>query len=431
MSLHAVESLPLDSRQTQDRAPLGELSVMRQTIDSDVAEHRAAAYWAWCQLFDGAANASAIDHPDYVLAELNHRATRRCDPVIVAFGQSSNWQDAAVLVPKTVNLKAAGAIGPSRSIDGYRLIGGHLLSRSLKSPENELVDAILNDVRKAGVSFVMLEDLDTESPDSAIVTRALERGWLKVTPQGFQPRRRISLAGGEAAYWEKFSSKTRQTFRRKLKKCAPEELIRVTEISQVADFLSAAHEISRHTWQTRQFGLRVRNDDRELELLTTLARLGTLRAYLWKMEGRPVAFCIGDQAKGIFNYQEVGYLSESGRYSPGQMMLIRMLEDLLAHNPPRLFDFGGGDADYKQLFANQSSVSGTVLLLPPTWTSRAVSAWLAGSRQIRQAARKVVESCGYATRARQWIRRGTTTSTTTSEDGQSRTEENPGGLGAC
>lgn len=431
MSFQAVESLDLDSRPKFDRPLPGEVSVLRHTIDADVAEHRSAAYWAWCQLFDGAANASAIDHPDYVLAELNHHITRRCDPAIVAFGRASDWQSAAVLVPKTVNLKAAGAIGPSRGIDGYRLIGGHLLSRSFKNPENELVDAILNEAREAGASFVMLEDLDTESPDAAIVTRALERGWLRVAPQGLQPRRRISLVGGEAAYWDKFSSKTRQTFRRKLKKCAPEELVRVTEISQVADFLSAAHEISLHTWQTRQFGLRVRNDDRELDLLTTLARLGTLRAYLWKMEGRPVAFCIGDQAKGVFNYQEVGYLSDYGRYSPGQMMLIRMLEDLLAHNPPRLFDFGGGDADYKQLFANLSSVSGTVLLLPPTWTSRALSTWLAGSRQICQMARKVVESCGYATRARQWIRRGTTASATTNEDGQSRTEENPSGLGAC
>jgi hypothetical protein len=407
---------------------LGDLSVTRQAIDSDVAEHRSTAYWAWCQLFDGAANASAIDHPDYVLAELNHRVTRHCDPAIVAYGRDNDWQDAAVLVPKTVNLKAAGAIGPSSRIDGYRLIGGHLLSRSLKSPENGLVDAILNVAREANASFVMLEDLDTESPDAAIVARALERGWLKIAPQGHQPRRRISLEGGEAAYWDKFSSKTRQTFRRKLKKCGPEELVRVTEISQVADFLSAAHEISLHTWQTRQFGLRVRNDDRELDLLTTLARLGTLRAYLWKMDGRPVAFCIGDQAKGVFNYQEVGYLSDCGRFSPGQMMLIRMLEDLLAHNPPRLFDFGGGDADYKQLFANLSSVSGTVLLLPPTWTSRALSAWLAGSRHVRQAARKIVESCGYATRARQWIRRGKSTSAATGEDGQSGSSESPNGL---
>lgn len=430
MSLHAAETLPFDLRQTQDQAPLGDLSVTRHVIDSDVADHHSAAYWAWCRLFDGAANASAIDHPDYVMAELNHRVTRRCDPAILAIGRDSEWQDAAVLVPKTVNLKAAGAIGPAHRIDGYRLIGGHLLSRSLSTPTNELIDAILTQAREAGASFLMLEDLDAKSPDSAIVARALESGWLQVTPQGLQPRRRISLSEGPAAYWDKFSGKTRQTFRRKLKKCGPDELVRVTEISQVADFLSAAHEISQYTWQTRQFGLRVQNDDRELELLTTLARLGTLRSYLWKMEGRPVAFCIGDQARGVFNYQEVGYLSEYGRYSPGQMMLVRMLEDLLVHNPPRLFDFGGGDADYKQLFANQSSVSGTVLLLPPTWTSRALSAWLTGSRHVRQMARRVVESCGYATRARQWIRRGTTGSATTDSEEQTRTES-PCGQEAC
>ncbi|HET6425055.1 MAG TPA: GNAT family N-acetyltransferase, partial [Planctomycetaceae bacterium] len=183
-------------------------------------------------------------------------------------------------------------------------------------------------------------------------------------------------------------------------------LERITAVSDVPRFLGAAHRISLQTWQSRQFGLRVRNNDEERELLTILASEGLLRSYLWYSNGEPIAFTVGNQDKGCFHYEEVGYMTSHARYSPGQMMLVQLIDDLLTTNRPDWFDFGGGDADYKQIFANHESRSGTLWLWPPTWSNVATVNYIRGCRRLRHGVRRAVVNSGLATRARQWVRYG-------------------------
>ncbi|HUQ68257.1 MAG TPA: GNAT family N-acetyltransferase, partial [Planctomycetaceae bacterium] len=217
-------------------------------------------------------------------------------------------------------------------------------------------------------------------------------------------------------YWSKFSGKTRSTFRRKLKKFGTTRLDRITEIDQVSSFLAAAHKISHQTWQTRQFGLRVRNDDCELEQFTTLARLGLLRCYLWHVNDEPIAFTIGNQDHGCFHYEEVGYVTAHARNSPGQMMLLQMIDDLILHERPEWFDFGGGDANYKQLFSTHESESGTVWLFPPTVSNHLTVPYLRGCHAVRHVARRWIGDAGLTSRFRQWIRYGGRKPTATDAD---------------
>jgi CelD/BcsL family acetyltransferase involved in cellulose biosynthesis len=160
-------------------------------------------------------------------------------------------------------------------------------------------------------------------------------------------------------------------------------------------------------------------------LLTILAREGLLRCYLWSANGEPIAFTVGNQDKGAFHYEEVGYMTAHAQFSPGQMMLVQMIDDLLTTNRPEWFDFGGGDADYKQVFANHESQSGTLWLWPPIWSNVATVNYIRGCRILRHSVRRVVVNSGFAQRARQWVRYGwnrvigakaATTSTTVGSD---------------
>jgi CelD/BcsL family acetyltransferase involved in cellulose biosynthesis len=211
-------------------------------------------------------------------------------------------------------------------------------------------------------------------------------------------------------YWNQFSKKTLSTFRRKLKKFGDARLERITQPEQVREFLALAHEISRQTWQSRRLGLRIRNNDAERASLSALADAGLLRSYLWFANGEPAAFCVGNQAQGVFNYEEVGYATKFAKFSPGQMLVVQLIEDLLAHDRPEWFDFGGGDADYKRMFANHTSESGTVWVTPPTWKARASLGWIQCGRTLKQTARRTIATLGLATRVRQWIRYGGTPS---------------------
>ena len=180
----------------------------------------------------------------------------------------------------------------------------------------------------------------------------------------------------------------------------------------LADFLERAQTISRNSWQSRRLGPRIQNDDCEVDRLTQLALLGFLRCYvLSTADGHarggnvPVAFVIATQCNGEFMYEEIGYDQSFAGLSPGKVLLIKLIEDLYGNNLPQCLDFGGGDAEYKQLFSNRSYRSGNMLLLSPTLRGRMLRGAMAASRLADQTIRRGIARLGLKTRIRQWFRK--------------------------
>lgn len=378
-----------------------------QPIDDAIHAHLSRRYWDWRTLYEQAPTASPMQHPDAVLVEARHASQHRCRPALAVAELNERCVAAAPLIPKVTRLRRLGGIGLNTRVSGLRLGGNDFLQREHHlETAAALMQAVLDHVVQSGASFLLIEDLDEQSLLAATLKAVLPPSWFIYRHAGMQPRRRIQLPNTPEAYWNTFSSKTRSTFRRKLKKFGETRLERITSVADVARFLDTAHSISLQTWQTRQFGLRIRNNAEEIELLTTLAQLGCLRSYLWFANQEPIAFTLGHQANGCFHYEEVGYAASYAKHSPGQMMLIQMIDDLLRHDRPEWFDFGGGDADYKQLFANHESCSGTVWLCPPTLANSAAVNYLRGCRRLRSAARQAIVTSGLANSARQWVRYG-------------------------
>jgi hypothetical protein len=269
-----------------------------------------------------------------------------------------------------------------------------------------LTAAALDHVQAADARFLLVEDVDVDSPLSTAMDAAAGQSWLRHRHAGVQPRRRILLPSTKDEYWSRFSKKTLSTLRRKLRKFGQTRLERITDVAHVLRFLEIAHEISLQTWQTRQFGLRVRNDAAELEAFAALAEHGLLRSYLWFSNDAPAAFLLGLQDKGTYHYEEVGYATPFAKHSPGLVMLVQVLDDVLERDRAERFDFGGGDADYKRLFSNCASESGTVWLFPPRWGNRASVGYLQLCTTARRWARHAVAVSGWAQRARQRVRYG-------------------------
>ncbi len=376
-------------------------------LDAALHEHVSRRYWDWRELYARAGEAAPLQHPDHVLGEARHAPNQFLDPVVILAEQNGVCVGAGPLIPKVCQTMRIGSFGINQRVTGLRLAGNDfLIAEPDAAITTALIKAALQHVTKAGAGFLLIEDLDSQTALAEAVGSTAPPNWMPLRHAGIQPRRRIQLPSTAAEYWARFSTKTRSTFRRKLKKFGETKLERITDVADVPRFLEIAHGISLQTWQTRQFGLRVHNNAEELELLTTLAREGLLRSYLWFSNGEPVAFLIGNQDKGCFHYEEVGYATPFAKNSPGQMMLIQVLDDLFVTNRPDWFDFGGGDADYKQLFASHESQSGTVWLWPPTLTNLATVNYVRGCRSVRQTVRRAVVDFGLANRARQWVRYG-------------------------
>ncbi len=360
-------------------------------------QHLSQTYWRWCELFDRDPASRPSQHPDLLFAELS-------DAVLCSASHAGQVLALGILAPKVMSLRRAGGFGFKTSLHGFRLVGNRLLGTADEALTRRMLAACATYAREHHATFLLIEDLERHDPHFVSAESLQQDGFRLFSPTGIQERLKIEFPPTPTDYWTKFSSKTRNTFKRKQKKIGTTRLVRIFDPTQVAEFLEVAHTISKRTWQSEKLGLRIHNNDAELRFFTVLATQQWLRSYLLFVDDKPAAFLIGTQHNGIFSYEEVGYDREFSDRSPGQVLLLQVLEDLLSDHPPRVFDFGGGTADYKQLFATNTSASGTLWVVPPGVRPQLCLAYLRGCRLLDRTARAVAKKLGATTLLRQLIR---------------------------
>lgn len=380
------------------------LTIGIHSIDESFHRHVAADYWAWRAVFENDSHAKINQHPDLVLTELSFsRETQHRPPTLITCYAESKTVGAAVLVPKSI--AGEKKFGPAWNLQGYRLAGNRLMGSSDLRVQNRLMDGISQHLADSKADFLLAEDVESTDPLLGLVEQGTHE-LQAFKPAPFQRRHIIDLPATYDDYWRKFNSKTRSTLRRKIKHFGECWLERISKPFQIPDFLVNAQTVAKRSWQSDLLGLRVHNDDYETEMFTFLAAQNALRAYLLWQGGAPVSFCIGTQHNGVFNYEEVGYDRDYSKKSPGQVLVIKMIEDMYEHERPGLFDFGGGDAEYKRQFGTRISESGHVWLLRPGMRSRLIVGYLSGRRAMSQSLRGVLAKVGLLDGVRKLTRRG-------------------------
>ena len=360
----------------------------------------------WLQLFERDADASIFHHPDYTGAELPFLPQSGLPALIVVCRRNGDLVGLGGLLPKISRTRYVGGVGFNLKLPGYRLIGNRFLTGGDEQVEARLLEAATQEVIRQGANYLLIEDVDQAASLLKLANSYTSRGYGIYSPTSFQVRLKIDLPRTSVEYFGKFSSKTRNTFKRKEKKLGLIKVIRCSHVEQVADFLRDAHQISINTWQTEQFGLRVRNDPADLAQFAFLASQGALRSYLLYQGDTPMAFIIGNQHRGLYRYEEVGFDRKFHSLSPGQVLLLKVLEDMFGDNPPECFDFGMGDADYKRMLANVETTAGNIWLVPPGIKGRSLVAYLNASRSIRHCGRQLVKVLGWYRQLRQKSRLG-------------------------
>jgi GNAT superfamily N-acetyltransferase len=211
--------------------------------------------------------------------------------------------------------------------------------------------------------------------------------WIPHVVDGIQNHHALLLPPTFEEYLSKFKSKTRNTFKRKVKRLREQgggrlEMLRVDSEDQVQAFLEGAASVARHSWQQKRLGTRIDNSRQHSENLTDLAGRGILRSYLLICGDKSCAFLLGYQFRGVYHYVEVAYDQSFSKFSPGTVLLYLLIEDLTYHNPPNRVNFGIGHASYKQEFGNVHFKDASVLLLRKNIPNK-----------IRQSAHSLFRSC--------------------------------------
>ncbi|WP_299461655.1 GNAT family N-acetyltransferase, partial [uncultured Gimesia sp.] len=291
------------------------------------------------QLFQNDQNSNLDQHPDHVirLIPIFQELYSQFPGHLMQCRREGKLVAAGILLPKTVKTKALKALGPARLLQGYYLCGNRfLLEQDYQQDENllkHLLTSALSFCEDQKAEFLLLEDLLINQPLNKAIP-GCENRFLIYSNTGLQNRSLIHFPENPADYWKQFRPKSRIKQRKRLRQNSEMRLIRVTEPDQVADFLEAAHQISLNTWQTQRLGLRIKNDEKELEEMTFLALNGSLRSYLLMKDDQPVAFKVGYQHKGVYRDLEIGFDLNYASTSPGEALLLLTLDDLIKHDTP-------------------------------------------------------------------------------------------------
>jgi CelD/BcsL family acetyltransferase involved in cellulose biosynthesis len=105
-----------------------------------------------------------------------------------------------------------------------------------------------------------------------------------------------------------------------------------------------------------------------------------------------------------YSYDLPGYDPALSSTSPGILLLLRMIDEMIAADAADLFDFGGGHADYKALLSNRSFSEVNALLVRRRPYAEGIAhlqrGMVAGTHRVAQ----VMEKLQLKSRIKNWMR---------------------------
>lgn len=169
-------------------------------------------------------------------------------------------------------------------------------------------------------------------------------------------------------YLAGFSAKSRSTVRRKLKRFAAHSggAIDVrcyrTE-TEIDGFYAAARAVSAKTYQERQLNAGLPEGEEALAEMRALARAGRGLGWLLFLDGKAIAYLWAPAEGDTLIYAWLGYDPAFAELSPGTVLQLEAMRQLMGERGFRRFDFTEGDGQHKRLFATDSVECVDLLLL--------------------------------------------------------------------
>jgi hypothetical protein len=231
---------------------------------------------------------------------------------------------------------------------------------------NEILDSYPGELATRSQGF-LIRNLPVDS--TLDVVKKTSKALLYVPYQ--YPHYYIEMGTPFVDYTQNFSSKTRSTLKRKVRKFAEKsggEIDWRTYKSpdQLPEFFQSAQEVSSLTYQHRLFDGGLPNSEEFRHEAEALARDDKLRAYVMFYQGEPVSYLYCPVESRVLIYEYLGYKPDYSRDSVGTVLQWLALEQLFEENRFLYFDFTEGQSEHKRLFATTSRQSANVYWLKPT-----------------------------------------------------------------
>jgi len=356
-------------------------------------------------LYERTPNPHPFLHPDSLRAQFEGIA----DIEAIILLQDGEIRCAGILDPWSLDVGRIPRTRMQWRLHGRRVFAKGFLWDGNQDALSQWIHGVAELLRERRHAGLLLEAQAIDTEQWKAIEQSLSggaSGMKRLRPHGLQPRWRIRLPSSVDQYWlYQFKGKTRNTLRRKRRKLGDYRIEIVTNPQGVDGFLEAATLVSRHTWQSRELGLCVKNSDQERRLFRSLAERCEFRGHIMWLDNSPVAFVINTSHDGYLHYEETGYLPQLAHLSPGTVLVSELIDDVISSGEYHTIDFGLGHADYKQLFSNEQTQSADTWLLRDSPVNAIAAGMISTQESMKNSAKAALQKSGVLRRLKQLKRK--------------------------
>lgn len=315
----------------------------------------------------GAAS-SLVQHPDWLLFELESRGAAASPHVVVASDSTGRILGFAPLIAHQHDARLP--LG-DRHLSIYRGRALRLLgSGVVASPANrkQAEDAIASALRRDRTVRV-LRIQETELPNSLAL--ALSRGVQRFAVVPFNLLDQLSWAippqSSAAAYVAAMDAKRRGDLTRRLrnvyKKLGEQGELKIFDApANMDEYCRLMNQVYARSWHAKALPIDWEQSARS-EFLVRLAEGQHVIGHLLMLGSRPIAYVHGYRLGGRYVLDDTGYDEEFAALGIGSALVFQAVMDLLDRYPGERIDFGYGDNQYKRVLAGEQVPCGSLYIV--------------------------------------------------------------------
>ncbi|TFG90319.1 MAG: GNAT family N-acetyltransferase [Candidatus Atribacteria bacterium] len=236
------------------------------------------------------------------------------------------------------------------------VVYGGILGQPDEDASTVLVRELMNLLRQRKAGAIFFSYLRTDSNVYKAVRGVpgfwgrshfptIQRHWETQIPR--------SLDGMNRLISRKYQRKLNRCIRNLEKASGPLKLDCYRQKKDIEVFVRMASQVSLSSYQAG-LGCRFVNGSVTRSILNQLQRDGWLRAYVLYSGSEPIAFEYGCVIGDRYFAESAAYDARFRVYGPGTILQVKIFEQLALENGVVTYDYGFGDATYKQRFGDVS-----------------------------------------------------------------------------
>lgn len=284
------------------------------------------------------------------------------------------------------------------------IVYGGILGKPSEQVSVRILQELMNTLTRGDIDTVFFNQLPLDSPLyrlARIKPSILCRCFLPVA----EPHWQTHLPDSIRAFYKEISGNRKRYLRRytrALEKAGtgPVEMVCYRSEDKVDQVISIASEISAKTYK-HALNVGFHDDYLTRSLLTKAAKQGKLRAYVLYAGRVPCAFEYGIEYGNVFFPEHISYDPQFRSCSPGTVLFIKVIEDLIENSNIRVFDYGFGAAAYKERFGTKSWPEASVYIFAPRFYPVVINVLRSSVKSVNTSLRYVMRKLGSFS----WIKR--------------------------